>query len=127
MCFDLLAYSFTVFLSSVLVCVGITLFLYWATVDILSLQRRIPESGAKVSFDVSFYLITAAGAMSVIAVACNCLCRKIPGMEPVPARTILDDQFNEDTENLLAIAPPSFHGHDFSPMARLPPPPPYAP
>ena len=112
---------------AVLVCVGITLFLYWATVDILNLQRQIPQSNAKVSFDVSFYLITAAGATSVIAVACNCLRRKISGAEPPPARTILDDQFNEDTENLLAIPPPSFHGHDFSPLANLPPPPPYTP
>ncbi|XP_070212721.1 transmembrane protein 127-like [Littorina saxatilis] len=117
-------------LLAVLVCVGIITFLYWATVDVLDLQHNpsIPHNdNVKVTFDVSFYLITAAGACSVIAVAFNCLRRKVVDAEPAPARAILDDQFNVDTENLLVIPPPSLHGQDFSPMSNLPPPPPYTP
>ncbi|KAK7110937.1 hypothetical protein V1264_014731 [Littorina saxatilis] len=128
--FKLLRRSAVFNIFTVLVCVGIITFLYWATVDVLDLQHNpsIPHNdNVKVTFDVSFYLITAAGACSVIAVAFNCLRRKVVDAEPAPARAILDDQFNVDTENLLVIPPPSLHGQDFSPMSNLPPPPPYTP
>nr|KAG5705254.1 hypothetical protein BaRGS_011280 [Batillaria attramentaria] len=86
----------------VLLCVVITLFLYWVTVVVMSLQdEAMPESAEtapQVSFDVSFYLITAAGVMSVIAVACSCL-RRYPFLEneaqpSARAIAILDEQFN---------------------------------
>lgn len=133
--FKLMRRSAAFNIVTVLMCVVITLFLYWVTVVVSSLQDESLLESAKdmpqVSFDVSFYLITAAGVMSVVAVACSCL-RRYPfleheGQPSARAVAILDEQFNDDTENLLGVTPPSFPGHDLSPLANLPPPPPYTP
>lgn len=133
--FKLMRRSAAFNIVTVLMCVVNTLFLYWVTVVIVSLQQEAMSESAQympqVSFDVSFYLITAAGVTSVVAVACSCL-RRYPFLDAeqqpsARAVAILDEQFNDDTEHLLGIPPPTFHGHDLSPMASLPPPPPYTP
>ncbi|KAL8607075.1 hypothetical protein ACOMHN_008661 [Nucella lapillus] len=120
---------------TVFVCVGITLFLYLATVDICRVQQQIPDSNATVSFDVSFHLVAAAGFISVIGVACTCLRRVRPEPESVTARSILDDQFNQDIEQLVSVPAHGFVGPDLPPLAAAsqsalpppPPPPPYTP
>lgn len=61
---------------SVLLCVVVNGFCYWATEHLEDLQKKSKQnkgSKVEVEFSVSFYLIAAAGAMSVIATACNLL------------------------------------------------------
>ena len=90
-----------------MICVTINGFCYWASQRILEIQSATkPHRGSKevVTFDVGFYLISAAGAISVIGASCNCLKR-------YPSRS------NEHTEHLLD----DYDGADFQP------PPAYAP
>lgn len=112
---------------TVFVCVGITLFLYLATVDICRVQQQIPNSHATVSFDVSFCLIAAAGFISVIGVACTCLRRVRPEPESPSARSILDDQFNQDIEQLVSVPSHTFVGPELSSPVAQTAPPPYTP
>ena len=115
---------------SVLMCVTVNLFAYWITTYVQSLQKIEgpihPGSRVNVTFDVSFYLITAAGGVSVLATACNCLQRpKAYGSEQLRHR----DAYFDDTEALLAATPATFMQESFSHQVNvnLPPPPPYTP
>ena len=111
--------------SPVVMCVTINLFVYWITDAVQKLQlstRLHVGSRVDVNFHVSFYLITAAGGMSVLATACNCL-RRPRVYEQVRPR----DRYLEDAEDLLPptaseeLAPP------LSSVPNFPPPPPYTP
>ncbi|XP_005097510.1 transmembrane protein 127 [Aplysia californica] len=109
---------------TVVMCISINLFAYWITSAVERLQessRMHLGSKVEVTFAASFYLITAAGGMSVLATACNCL-RRHKGVEAEHVRQA--DRYFDDTEALLPPPPPE---EDSSPLSNLPPPPPYAP
>jgi len=110
------------------------LFCYWATTEIEQLQKDTkPHPGLLVivDFDISFYLLTAAGAISIVATAINCLYQY-----PQPP-TVSDNHSSAQLEALLenydgmevlppplpAAVPPA----DPAPVSNLPPPPPYTP
>ena len=116
---------FFFFLFAVIVCVTINGFSFLVTQLIEALQKetKLHEfSKIDMRFDVSFYLIAAAGGLSVIGAACN-LMRRYPNYNRSPTR--------EHHEALLS----DYEGMDiplpqtpdyFSPM-NLPPPPAYTP
>jgi hypothetical protein len=103
---------------SVLICVVINGFCYWVTEQVKELQKRTrlhPGSKVEVGFDISFYLIAGAGAISVIATACNCL-RRYPPID-------IDDQAHllEEYEGYDPPVPPAPE------LTMIPPPPAYEP
>ncbi|XP_013079049.2 transmembrane protein 127-like [Biomphalaria glabrata] len=105
---------------TVILCVTINLFIYWITTAIEKLQTmsRLHEgSKIQVTFDVSFYLVTAAGGMSVLATAFNCLHRQTENETSESSRGS-DYLYFDDTQVLL---PP------VTPTADLAPPPAYTP
>lgn len=123
---------------SVIMCVTINLFTYLITTTVEKLQiatRLHPGSKVVVTFDASFYLITAAGGVSVLATACNCLRRhsiysSSSSSSSSSHRTILsaDHLCDDDTESLLPLPPstPMFD-NEMDMIADLPPPPAYTP
>ncbi|KAH9492728.1 hypothetical protein Btru_026176 [Bulinus truncatus] len=111
---------------TVILCVTINLFIYWITTAIEKLQTtsRLHEgSEILVTFDVSFYLVTAAGGMSVLATAFNCL-RRHPANESIEPSRNSDYLYFDDTEVLL---PPVSPTTDFASLSNFPPPPAYTP
>ena len=127
--FDFVICLFLLFVYiSAVFCVVINGFCYWATEDLAVFQQQTKlKAGSKidVNFGVSFFLITAAGSVSVIAAACNLL-RRHP-VSPAPRR----HQHDQDLESLLS----DIENTDFitdaqsSPTIQLSrtPPPPYSP
>ncbi|XP_074641549.1 transmembrane protein 127-like isoform X2 [Tubulanus polymorphus] len=108
--------------SHVIICVVINGFTYWVTDLLEQLQIETkPHKGSKVevTFDVSFYLIATAGAMSVIATACNCLRRHPRDIEP----HLLDD-YDHDIWDLYGQGAPATQIPE---QSCLPPPPAYTP
>ena len=113
-------------------CVVINGFSYWATDDLAVLQQATRlRTGSKIDieFSISFFLITAAGAVSVIAAACNLLRR-----HNVPSTTSNNHDHDTDRENLLhnfdgSGTDLSAYGPDMlsQSMTSFPPPPPYSP
>ncbi len=66
---------------TVITCVTINGFSYWVASRLEHLQHATKPhkvSRVLVQFDVSFYLVAAAGAVAVIATACNLLRRYPP-------------------------------------------------
>lgn len=108
---------------SVILCVIINLFCYWLTVEVAGLQRQTKVhvgSQVEVTFDISFYLITAAGGVGVIATAMNCLQRH-------PRHDQLAESLLEDYDGLEGTFPAPPPDVQISPMSNLPPPPAYTP
>ena len=112
-----------------MVCVTINGFSFLVTQLLEGLQNDTKlnkNSKVEISFDVSFYLIAAAGGMSVIAAACNLL-RRYPPYDNSPAEqreNLLDDYDGMD----FGLPPTGQPGPDFySPMSYMPPPPAYSP
>lgn len=106
---------------TVIICVVINLFCYWMTTEVDAVQVKTKlHTGSKVSvdFDVSFYLVTAAGCVSLLATAFNCL-RRYPMYEDSQGESLLDDYDGMDPVSAL--------GPDMSQLASLPPPPAYTP
>lgn len=101
---------------SVILCVIINLFCYWLIVEVSGLQKLTKfHVGSKVdvTFDVSFYLITAAGAMGVIATAMNCL-QRYPSLDN-QSEALLDDYDGvefpippTEPQNLPVPPPPAY-------------------
>lgn len=103
---------------TVLLCVTITGFAYWSAQQIEHVQEMTKQhvgSKVQVQFDVAFYLVSAAGLVGVVSVACNTL-------KPCPRRT------RDDRQHLLSEHP-SMDNLSTVPyiFALPPPPPPYAP
>jgi len=117
---------------TVVMCVTVNLFAYCITTSVNRLQmssRLHVGSAVIVTFDASFYLITAAGGLSVVATACNCLRRP---MVPTAEHTRFRDSYYDDTEALLAPMANeegSLHPAVMNsfPPPPMPPPPPYTP
>lgn len=108
---------------SVILCVIINLFCYWLTEEVSGLQRRTKfhvGSKVEVTFDISFYLITAAGAMGVIATAMNCL-KRFPTHDHM-TEALLEDY--DGLEGVFPVPPPEAQS---SPLSNIPPPPAYTP
>lgn len=106
---------------TVIICVVINLFCYWITTEVDALQKRSKtHTGSKVSvdFDISFYLVTVAGCVALLATAFNCL-RRYPMYEDSQGESLLDDYDGMDPVSAL--------GPDMSQLASLPPPPEYTP
>ncbi|RUS81866.1 hypothetical protein EGW08_010389 [Elysia chlorotica] len=114
---------------TVLLCVLINTFTYWITSSVDKLQALHPlHEGSKVvvSFGVSFYLITCAGFMSVMATASICLRNDALHHHRHCSRTYDSYTPTTDTEALLssiATAEESTVEIDLD----LPPPPGYTP
>lgn len=85
------------------------------------LSRMHPGSRVEVKFDISFYLITAAGSIAVLATAANLL-HKPQTLDEESVNGLLEDYDGLET---FSIGYPS--RVDVSPMHFLPPPPPYTP
>ena len=111
-------------------CVVINGFCYWATLDLAKFQKETrlkPGSKIIINFSISFFLITAAGAVSVIAAACNLLRRHGSSSHTSSSSSSATtrDPETDDCQHLL--------GDEFDPtdmsqsMSCLPPPPPYSP
>ena len=102
-------------------CVIIDLFCYWLVSEVLFLQKMTKlHTGSKVTvtFDISFYLIAAAGGMGVLATALNCLRRY---------RVRQDDQMHHgllDAEHVVECVTPEVSSGSTD---NHPPPPPYSP
>jgi len=117
---------------TVIMCVTINMFVYWITTYVQVLQKMKgsahPGSRIEVTFDASFYLITAAGGMSVLATACNCL-RKPKNYGTEQFRN--QDMYFDDTEALLGATQAANMEESVSPLSNFPsnypPPPPYTP
>lgn len=108
-------------------CVIINLFCYWLTVEVSGLQRLTKThvgSKVQVTFDVSFYLITAAGGVGVIATAMNCLKRH--HAHDQQAESLLDD-YDGMEGAFPVLPPPDIPVGQSSAMSNLPPPPAYTP
>ena len=106
---------------SVIICVVINFFCYLITTEVENLQKSTKlHTGSKVTitFDVSFYLVTAAGCVALLATAFNCL-RRYPMYEDSQGESLLDDYDGMDPVSAL--------GPDMSQLASLPPPPAYTP
>ncbi|CAL1525949.1 unnamed protein product [Lymnaea stagnalis] len=111
---------------TVVLCVTINLFTYWITTAIEKLQsssRLHDGSKVQVTFDVSFYLVTAAGGLSVLATACNCL-RRHTMYESTESSRNPDYLYFDDTE---ALIPPPSPSTDVASLTNFPPPPAYTP
>lgn len=102
---------------TVILSVVINLFCYWVTTEVETLQKTHklhPGSKVIIDFDISFYLVTAAGGLGVIATAFNCL-RRHPVYEESQGESLLDDYEGMD------VLPPPLHE---PPLLNLSPPPP---
>lgn len=100
---------------SVILCVIISLFCYWLIVEVSRLQKMTKlhvGSKVEVTFDISFYLITAAGAMGVIATGMNCLQRN-------PSLDNQSEALLQDYDGVDFHIPPE--------PQTIPPPPAYTP
>ncbi|ELT98562.1 hypothetical protein CAPTEDRAFT_226347 [Capitella teleta] len=118
----------------VIVCVILSGMCFWVTelLQVFQLKTKLHDgSKAIVQFSVSFYLVTAAGAMSVMAAACNLLKRHSSSscsssVFSSSASHAYRETFDaRDREHLLD----DYDGMDLG-MGRLafyPPPPPYTP
>lgn len=107
--------------SSVIICVVINGFCYWLTLEIENLQKTTKThkgSQVLVTFDVSFYLVAAAGGMAVLATACNCL-RRYAMYEDSQADDLLNDVEDIDILPVPSGEPPM--------PTNMPPPPAYSP
>lgn len=106
---------------TVILSVVINLFCYWFTTEVERLQNqtKLPTSKVVVDFDISFYLITAAGGLSVFATAFNCLRRHPVYEESDQGESLLDDY------DALDVLPPPVPESAITP--NLPPPPAYTP
>ncbi|XP_062566363.1 transmembrane protein 127-like [Saccostrea cucullata] len=103
---------------AVILCVIIDLFCYWLVTEVLFLQKMTKlHTGSKVTvtFDISFYLIAAAGGMGVFATALNCL-RRYPVYEDDQANALLEEHAYDCVHPDPGTGPPDHH----------PPPPPYS-
>ncbi|KAL5022757.1 hypothetical protein ScPMuIL_001912 [Solemya velum] len=108
---------------TVVICVIINLLCYWFTVEVLPLQKSTKDfrgSKVQITFDISFYLIAAAGSVGVLATATNCL-RRYPVHNESHLST---DNLLDDYDGLDTVIPV---GQDVAPMSQLPPPPAYTP
>lgn len=76
----------------------------------------------EVKFDVSFYLVTAAGSIAVLATAANLLRRPTSADDAASIDGLLDDYDGLET---FSVGYPA--QVDVSPMHMMPPPPPYTP
>lgn len=104
---------------AVMLCVIIDLFCYWLVSEVLFLQKMTKlHTGSKVTvtFDISFYLIAAAGGMGVFATALNCL-RRYPVHEDDQSHALLE------AEHAIDCVPPEPSG---GLPDNHPPPPPYS-
>lgn len=101
-------------LISVILSVVINLICYWFTTEVedLQIKTRLHEGKSRVivDFDISFYLVTAAGGLSIFATAFNCLRR-----HPVYDDSGQGEQLLDDMEVML---PPP----ELPPMPPAPPP-----
>ncbi|CAH1783039.1 unnamed protein product [Owenia fusiformis] len=107
---------------TVLLCVLINGFCYWVTQIIEQLQHDTKlHKGSKiiVTFDVSFYLIAGAGAVSVIATACNLLKRYPVYEEEASDREHLMDNY-DDMDPVSTEGPPVVPSTQ--PVPSVPPP-----
>lgn len=112
---------------TVILTVIINIFCYWLTTEVELLQndtKMFVGSKVVVDFDISFYLVTASGGLSIIATAFNCL-RRYPLQEESSSQT---EPLLDDTDALepfgLPPGPPIIEG---APMFNIPPPPAYTP
>lgn len=112
----------------VVLCIILNGLSYWATELLLVYQTKtklLQGSKVVVQFSVSFYLVTAAGAMAVLAAACNLLMRHSHSLSSSGSSHIYRETFDpRDREHLLD----DYDGMDLG-MGRLafyPPPPPYS-
>ena len=106
--------------------VVVNLFCYWLTVEVEKLQKETKlHHGSKVivDFDISFYLVTAAGALSILATAFNFL-RRYPVYEESQAEPLMEDY---DGKDVVLFPPPPPPGPDMPQALSLPPPPAYTP
>ena len=97
--------------------VVINLFCYWAATEVETLQNQTGNK-ALVDFDISFYVVTAAGGLSVLATAFNCL-KRYPLYEENQGESLLENY--DDLEALLSPV------SDRNQPSALPPPPAYSP
>ncbi|ESO96850.1 hypothetical protein LOTGIDRAFT_115322 [Lottia gigantea] len=110
---------------SVLMCVVVNLFCYYVTVYVSQLQKTSKlHKGSKVevSFDISFYLVTAAGGISVFSVACNCLRQRSP-YEESRHNYIMNEY--DDLNSLLPNM--DLESPSLTSSGNIPPPPAYTP
>lgn len=106
---------------TVIISVVINLFSYWLSTEVEMLQKDTkfhPGSKVIIDFDISFYLVTAAGGLSVIATAFNCL-KRHPVFEDNQGESLL-----EDYDGTYVVPPVDV---DMSHVLNLPPPPAYTP
>ncbi|KAG8234789.1 hypothetical protein J437_LFUL006621 [Ladona fulva] len=100
---------------------------YYITILIeSSLQSMYPNSYVFVSYEYGCYTITAAGAASVIATACNLLRPQRNASEEVVLhhRRLMDDW--DEAETFSVAGPQRLFDGD-TPLESIPPPPPYTP
>jgi len=111
---------------TVLTCVTINGFSFLVTQILLKLQNDTKVhrySKVEIRFDVSFYLVASAGAISVIGCACNLL-KRHPRHNPERSdNSQAREQLLGDFDDMDFM--PSL-GYD-NPACHLPPPPPYSP
>ncbi|XP_061192977.1 transmembrane protein 127-like [Saccostrea echinata] len=103
---------------AVILCVITDLFCYWLVTEVLFLQKMTKlHTGSKVTvtFDISFYLIAAAGGMGVFATALNCL-RRYPVYEDDQSNALLEEHAYDCVHPDPGSGLPENH----------PPPPPYS-
>lgn len=108
---------------SALLSVVINLFCYWFTTEVEEMQNKTmphPNGRVVVDFDISFYLVTAAGGLSVIATAFNCLKRHPAYEDSGQGEQLLEDYDGMDT--LMPPLPP-----EMPPTVNYPAPPAYSP
>jgi hypothetical protein len=101
-----------VYSITVLLCVTITGFAYWSAQQIEHVQEMTKQhvgSKVQVQFDVAFYLVSAAGLVGVVSVACNTL-------KPCPRRT------RDDRQHLLSEHPSMDNLSTVPYIFALPPP-----
>ncbi|XP_046576904.1 LOW QUALITY PROTEIN: transmembrane protein 127-like [Haliotis rubra] len=86
---------------TVVLCVVINLFCYWISFLVENIQKKTKMDHVEVNFDISFYLVAAAGSASVFAVACNCFFqRRYPVREDVSYQRLNEC---DDMESLAAL------------------------
>ncbi|XP_071448521.1 transmembrane protein 127-like [Hetaerina americana] len=112
---------------TVLWVVGIIGVCYYITILIeSSLQSQYPNSNVFVTYEYGCYTITAAGAASNVATACNLLRPHPPQSEEVilQHRRLVDDW--DEAETFSVAGPQRLFDGD-TPLESIPPPPPYTP
>ncbi|XP_048249210.1 transmembrane protein 127-like [Haliotis rufescens] len=107
---------------TVTLCVVINLFCYWISFLVEQIQKKTKQDHVEVTFDISFYLVAAAGSASVFAVACNCF-RRYPLHEDVSYQRLNEC---DDMESLAAMydqqtaPPPNVSPPPYSPSPNTP-------